>query len=51
MDGMILSVRINDSITTKTKMTYLTRGLWWTPRYEIIVINDQCKVLFHGYYI
>jgi hypothetical protein len=48
MDGMILSVRLNDPIITKTNMTYLTRGLWWTPRYEVIVIDDQSNILFHS---
>ena len=43
MDGMILSVRLNDSTITKTNMTYLTRGLWWTPRYEVLVIDDQSR--------
>jgi hypothetical protein len=51
MDGMILSVRLNDSTITKTNMTYLTRGLWWTPRYEVIVIDDQCKVLLDCIYL
>lgn len=41
MDGMILSVRLNDSTITKTTMTYLSRGLSWTPRYEVVVIDDQ----------
>lgn len=43
MNGMILSVRLNDLSTTETNMTYLTRGLSWTPRYEVIVIDDQCN--------
>jgi hypothetical protein len=51
MDGTILAVRLDDSITAKTSMTYLTRGLWWTPRYEVIVINDQCKVIFYFIYL
>lgn len=45
MDGMILSVRLNDSIMTKTTMTYLSRGLSWTPRYEVMVIDDQSRNL------
>ena len=44
MDGMILSVQLNNSMITKTNMTYLSRGLWWTPRYEVIVIDDQSKI-------
>lgn len=43
MDGMVLSVRLEDSTVTKANMTYLTRGLWWTPRYEVLVVNDQSK--------
>lgn len=44
MDGMILSVRLDEATTTiKTNMTYLTRGLGWTPRYEVTVIDDLCK--------
>ncbi len=46
MDGMILSVQLNDPIITKTNITYLSRGLWWTPRYEMIIIDDQSKILF-----
>ena len=46
MDGMILSVRLNDPTVTKTNLTYLSRGLWWTPRYEVIVINDQGRISF-----
>ena len=41
IDGMILSVRLNDPTIRKTNMTYLSRGLWWTPRYEVIVIDDR----------
>jgi len=47
MDGMILSVRLNNSTTTKTTMTYLTRGLSWSPRYEVTVIDDQCNIFFN----
>ena len=43
MDGMVLSVRFEDTSTARAKMTYLTRSLWWTPRYEVIVIDDECK--------
>jgi hypothetical protein len=50
MDGMILSVQLNDRTITKTNMTYLTRGLSWTPRYEVIVIDDQCKILFNLFF-
>lgn len=46
MDGMILSVRLDNPNITKTTMTYLTRGLWWTPRYEVVVIDDSCNVIF-----
>ncbi len=46
MDGMILSVQLNDPMITKTNITYLSRGLWWTPRYEMIIIDDQSKILF-----
>ncbi|CAF0761249.1 unnamed protein product [Rotaria sordida] len=45
MDGMILSVRLDNPTITKTNMTYLTRGLWWTPRYEVSVIDDQSATL------
>jgi len=24
-------------------MTYLTRGLWWAPRYAVNIINEQCN--------
>ncbi|CAF1097951.1 unnamed protein product [Adineta ricciae] len=37
MNGMVLSVRLDNKTSTKTNMTYLSRGLWWTPRYEIVV--------------
>jgi hypothetical protein len=47
MNGMILSVQLDNRTTKKTNMTYLTRGLWWTPRYEVIVSDDQCKVLLY----
>ncbi len=47
MDGMILSVQLDNRTAKKTNMTYLTRGLWWTPRYEVIVSDDQCKVLLY----
>ena len=43
MNGMILSVRFNNPTIKKTNMRYLTHGLWWTPRYEVVVINDHCK--------
>jgi hypothetical protein len=45
MDGMILSVRLNNPTMTKINMTYLTRGLSWVPRYEVTVIDDQCNIL------
>lgn len=45
MDGMVLSVRLEDSTVKKANMTYLTRGLWWTPRYEVLVVNDQTATL------
>ncbi|CAF0744589.1 unnamed protein product [Adineta steineri] len=45
MDGMILSVRLENETITKTNITYLTRGLSWTPRYEVIINDDQSAVL------
>lgn len=42
-DGMILSVQLNDPTVIQTNMTYLTRGLSWAPRYEVIVIDEQCN--------
>lgn len=47
IDGMILSVRLDNTAIKKTNITYLTRGLWWTPRYDVIVINDQGKESYH----
>ncbi|CAF3365695.1 unnamed protein product [Rotaria sp. Silwood1] len=29
----------------KTNMTYITRGLLWTPRYEVSIIDDQSATL------
>ena len=43
MDGMVLSVRLEDANTARATVTYLTRSLWWTPRYEVIVLDDECK--------
>ncbi len=50
MDGRILSVQLNDPAITKTNMTYLSRGLWWTPRYEVIVIDDQSNIILFFFY-
>ena len=41
MDGMVLSVQLENSAATKANMTYLTRGLSWTPRYEVLVVDDR----------
>jgi hypothetical protein len=43
MNRMILSVQLDDKLITKTNMTYLTHGLRWTPRYELNILNEQCK--------
>jgi hypothetical protein len=51
MDGMILSVRLNDSTRTKINMTYLTRGLSWIPRYEVIIIDDQSNIFYFNFFI
>ncbi|UJR28232.1 hypothetical protein I4U23_009482 [Adineta vaga] len=40
MNGMILSVRLDDRNVRATIMAYLSRGLWWTPRYEVIVTDN-----------
>lgn len=45
MNGMILSVKLNDISLNKANFTYLTRGIWWAPRYEVNIINEQCKNL------
>ncbi|CAF2075585.1 unnamed protein product [Rotaria magnacalcarata] len=45
LDGMILSVRLDNESIETTNMTYLTRGLWWTPRYEVMVIDDRSATL------
>ncbi|CAF0818397.1 unnamed protein product [Rotaria sp. Silwood1] len=45
MDGMILSVQLYNSTIKKTNMTYITRGLLWTPRYEVSIIDDQSATL------
>ncbi|CAF4715363.1 unnamed protein product, partial [Rotaria magnacalcarata] len=42
---MILSVRLDNESIETTNMTYLTRGLWWTPRYEVMVIDDRSATL------
>jgi hypothetical protein len=43
LSGKIVSAQLNDTTTTKSDFTYLTRGLSWTPRYDVIVIDDNCK--------
>ena len=43
MNGMILSVRLNDTTLSKTTMTYLTRSISWMPRYEVIITDEQGK--------
>ncbi|CAF1304467.1 unnamed protein product [Adineta ricciae] len=45
MNGMVLSVRLDNKTSTKTNMTYLSRGLWWTPRYEIVVDDKHLATL------
>lgn len=40
VDGMVLSVRFENRTVTRTNMTYLSRGLWWTPKYEVVVSDD-----------
>jgi hypothetical protein len=50
INGMILSVRLDNTLISKTNMTYLTRGLWLAPRYAVNIINEQCNyrnLLFH----
>ncbi len=43
INGMILSVRLDNTLISKTNMTYLTRGLWLAPRYAVNIINEQCN--------
>ena len=43
LNGKIVSAQLNDTTTTKNDFTYLTRGLSWTPRYDVTVINESCK--------
>ena len=44
-NGMILSVQLENRSTKKVNITYLTRGLWWAPRYEVNIINEQCNYI------
>ncbi|CAF1416983.1 unnamed protein product, partial [Didymodactylos carnosus] len=41
LDGMILKISLNDTKVTKANLTYLTNGLSWQPRYDIVVENEQ----------
>ena len=43
LDGKIVSAQLKDAKANKSNFTYLTLGLSWTPRYDVIVINDGCK--------
>ncbi len=43
LNGMTLSVRVKDTKAKKSNFTYLTRGLSWTTRYDVTVINENCK--------
>jgi len=43
LNGKILSVRFKDTKAKMSNFTYLTRGLSWTPRYDVTVINETCK--------
>lgn len=43
LNGMILAVRFENSSATRATFTYLTRGLFWTPRYDVVILNEHCK--------
>lgn len=43
MNGMILSVKLEDTSINKANISYLTRGLRWAPRYEVNILSEQCK--------
>lgn len=43
LNGKTLSVRFSNPSITKMNMTYITRGLYWTPRYEVMIVNERCK--------
>lgn len=43
LNGKIIAAHLKNVKANKSNFTYLTRGLSWTPRYDVTVINKGCK--------